>query len=177
MSIFNPSAFSSSVQNVMDFATNEIRKRINHSFVGEQISSRSMADMKSVLFQSLKDMEQAGIFRASLTEQDIRSITEIMLLEWNVPDYDGIRKYDTRGYTIEVSCPNVRELCEAMSYEAIKTMVAPCQELDECKDTTRFFFLEMLRREGRIDDWSFVWTDTMTRAGHIRVIPAEHISC
>jgi len=162
---------SMSKQEMEQYVIDEIRKRVNNAFLGEAISSRSIHGIEATFRNVLKEMEQAGVINRPLTEQDVSGIVEIMKLEWNLPNPEGPRKYNARGYTVEVSSPDVRSICGALSDQAIKAMSAPYEEFGECQNTARFFFLEKLRREDKIVDWGFRWTDPGSRSGDLTIEP------
>jgi len=142
-----------------EFVVDEIRKRINNSFLGEVVSSKAAHGMEATLRSVLKEMEQTGVIDRPLTEQDVKGICEIMALEWN----------------LKVSTPDVRAICGGLSDHALKAMTAPYEEFGDCENTARFFFLEKLRREDKVVDWSFTWTDPVHRSGDLSIIPKEPI--
>ncbi len=159
-------------QEMEQYVIDEIRKRINDAFLGEVISPKAIHGIEATFRNVLKEMERAGVIERPLTEQDVSGIIEIMKLEWSLPDYDGPRIQGFTGYTIPVSAPDVRNICGALSDQAIKAMTAPYEEFGACENTARFFFLEKLRREGVIQEWSFTWTDPRTRSGDLTITPS-----
>lgn len=163
-------------QEMGQYVIDELRSRLNNSFLQVPISEGAVHGMKHMIHEVIKSMERTGRIRPPLTDKDIEGVTEILLLEWSVPNYGGPRVRDSEGYTIPVSAPDVRAICGGLSDQAIRAMTAPYSEFAECKNVARFFFLEKLRRDGAIDGWHFTWTNAGTRSGDLHILPSLPVS-
>lgn len=166
---------TASRQQLEEFVINEIRKRIDNSFLGEANSSNALYGMRSVIANVLKEMEAAGVIERPLDKEDVDGITQIMLLEWSVSNFDGAHFEDSKGYTIPVHAHNIRTICGGLSTAALEAMTAPYANFNDCQNTARFFFLEKLRRDGTIDDWDFRWTNPQSREGTLSIEPKQMI--
>jgi hypothetical protein len=163
------------------FVVDEIRRRLDGSFLGKQKSPQARGEINAMILSTIKDMERAGRIYKPLTEQDVAGITEIMLLEWNIANYtdhlqtrllNGFIDGEVESRTAE---PDVRLICGAMSEQAIVALTASYGVLADCNNVAKFFFLEKMRRDELIKDWRFIWTNYGCRSGDLIIEPSSSI--